>query len=69
MSIENLKDRRVLVSRDIDLLRTEASHVYYQCVVDGHEELYELYNYMTSKLDSLETDLKMICTLIEEGTC
>ena len=68
MSIQSLQDRRALTARDVNLLEHECAMLYRQCVIDGHEELYEQYNLQTGKLARLTTDLHMIDRLIEEAS-
>lgn len=61
-----LKDRRILVEKDIVTLTRSAAILYLE-IVKGDQAQYDEYDRLVSNLVELEIELKLINQLISDG--
>jgi hypothetical protein len=62
-----LRDRRVLVERDLKLAKEKAAKYYLMIVISGDNSLNEQYRSLRTNAENLQFDLDMINELISQG--
>lgn len=62
-----LKDRRVLLERDLKIAHDQASHMYLDIVTKNGNVHSEEYQQMQDRVIKLEFDLNMVNKLIHKG--
>jgi hypothetical protein len=63
-----LKDRKVLIERELARAKQDAANMYLSIVVSGHSLECVDYHRARTKVTELETDLSIINSMIEQGS-